>query len=91
VLDFRHWPRSVLLLLNVLVIIALFCVQFRDQLRQALARRRTHSSAKSHDHPASPKSPASPAAPANKLAEMDEKAQRELFQRMQEARKKQVI
>jgi hypothetical protein len=79
VLDVRNWGRWAWLALNFGVIFALFAVRFGPELMSGGGKRKAR------------KRPVTPEQCEKQIKDMDLKAQRELFQRMQEARKKQII
>jgi hypothetical protein len=79
VLDVRNWGRWAWLSLNFGVIFALFAIRFGPELIAGSGKRKARKRA------------ITPEQREKQLKDMDAKAQRELFQRMQEARKKQVI
>jgi hypothetical protein len=84
VLDVRNWGRGAWLAFNFVVIFALFAIRFGPDIvagreKKAAMRRKVRTTASSVTKH------------AKDIKEMDAAEQRELFKRMQEARRKQII
>ncbi|MEX2317294.1 MAG: hypothetical protein WD669_09095 [Pirellulales bacterium] len=78
VLDIRNWPRGVWVVINVAVVLALFAARFGPDLVEDWKQHSLRKQAASDRR-------------KKEIKDLDLKEQRELFKRMQEARKRQVI
>jgi hypothetical protein len=78
VLDIRNWPRGVWMAINVGVVFSLFTIRFGPDLVEDWRQRRDRKRAASKNR-------------EKEIKDLTLKEQRELFKRMQEARKRQII
>lgn len=78
VLDIRNWPRGVWMAINVGVVFSLFAIRFGPDLVADWKQHRVRKRAASENR-------------EKKICDLALKEQRELFKRMQEARKRQIV
>lgn len=78
IIDVRNWSRGVWMLLNAAVVFALFAIRFGPDLFHDWQKRQSRTKI-------------NPEQREKQVKDMELKEQRELFKRMQEARKRQII